>query len=288
MDKDDIGGNFWSLSQVEQKIVNKYRGVNRLKCACLLKFFQKNGHFPESHAEISDIGARRLSALLEITDDIDPNYDYLDATGRRMRSDIREISGFRPCKSVDYEDVQSYLIRAISADFRLEDSLAKCLRTWFFDRKIERPSPAREERILNSAQACLEDLRYQTIAGKLNNHHKRSLDALLKSQPEETYAPLVFLKDDPGKPCLNSVFVELSKLEIVNNLALPQDLFSSERCKLRQSYRHRAAREPVRELRRRHDYTRYALLAAFCLERQEEVLDFFLLLLEIPPAQAQR
>lgn len=43
----------------------------------LLKFFQQNGRFPESHAEISDIGERQLSALLKVTDDIDLDYDYL-------------------------------------------------------------------------------------------------------------------------------------------------------------------------------------------------------------------
>ncbi len=151
--------------------------------------------------------------------------------------------------------------------------MADCLREWFFVHKIERPPPAREERILNSAQAFLEDLRYQTIAVKLNDHHNQALDALLKTRAEEMFAPLVLLKNDPGKPCLNSVFVELSKLEIINNLGLSSDLFPADWMKLRQTYRNRCAREPVRELRRRQDHTRYALLAALCLERREEILD---------------
>jgi hypothetical protein len=52
MDEGHLDGNFWSLSQAELEIVNKYRGVNRLKCACLFKFFQQNSRFPESHSEI--------------------------------------------------------------------------------------------------------------------------------------------------------------------------------------------------------------------------------------------
>lgn len=190
-----------------------------------------------------------------------------------MRSDVRKTSGFRPCKSADYKDVQSYLIQSVSENLRLEDSLVDCLQEWFFDHKIECPSPLREERILNSARASLEDLHYQTIAVKLSAHHKQALDALLKTRPEETSAPLAFLKDDPGKPALNSVFIELSKLETVNHLALPSDLFPADWIKLRTTYKNRCAREPVRELRRRHDHTRHALLAAFCLERREEVLD---------------
>lgn len=273
MDEDHLDGNFWSLSQAELEIINKYRGINRLKCACLLKFFQQNGRFPESHSDISDIGERRLSALLGMTDNIDPDYVYLDATGRRMRSNIRKMSGFRPCRSADYKDVQSFLTQAASRDVRLEHSLTDYLRTWFFDQKIERPSLAREERILNSARVCIEDLRYQAITEKLNNHHKQALDTLLKTRPEETSAPLVLLKDDPGKPALNSVFVELSKLDNVNYLDLPSNLFPADWRKLRQTYKNRCAREPVRELRRRHDHTRYALLAAFCLERREEILD---------------
>ena len=273
MDEDDIDGNFWSLSQAEQETVDKYRAVNRLKCACLLKFFQQNGRFPENHAEISDIGERRLSAQLKITDDIDPDYDYLDATGRRIRSDIRKISGFRPCKSVDYKDAQSFLIQTVSQDFSLDHSLSDYLREWFFEKKIERPPALREERIMNAVQARLEDLRYQYIVDRLNDQHKQGCDDLLKLQTGETSAPLVLLKDDPGKPALNSVFIELSKLETVNHLDLPPDLFPSDWIKLRQTYKNRCAREPVRELRRRHDHTRYALLAAFCLERREEILD---------------
>ncbi len=108
MNEEHLDGNFWSLSQAELEIANKYRGVNRLKCACFLKFFQQNGCFPVTHAGISDIGKKRLSALLEITDDIDPDYDYLDATGRRMRSDVRTLSDFRRCKSPREHD-QDYL-----------------------------------------------------------------------------------------------------------------------------------------------------------------------------------
>jgi len=57
-----------------------------------------------------------------------------------------------------------------------------------FEQKIERPSPAREERILNFAHACIEDLRYQTVAGKMSAHHKQSLDALLKSKRPTNHA----------------------------------------------------------------------------------------------------
>lgn len=273
MSKAIADSHYWHLSGQEHHFIQQYRGVNRLKCAALLKYYQIKGRSPEKFSDIPDIGRRILSDRLEISDDIEPHYNYMDRTGKRLRQRVREFLGIRNSLPEDWETVQSDLVEICFHDFDAENVLSKLLKQWFQDRTIERPTILREERIVNAVRTALEDQRYQHIADKLSKNHKQALDNLLKTQTEQTSAPLALLKDDPGKPCLSSVFIELSKLEIINNVGLPLDLFSAYWQKPRKTYRQRAAREPVRELRRHPDHIRYALLSAFCLERREEIMD---------------
>lgn len=279
MSEDHGYESYWSISNSEWNVIKKYRGVNRFKCATLLKYYQIEGRFPEIFADIPEIGRKALSLQISSTDNIDPEYDYLDATGRRQRADIRKYCVFRTSVQADYDAATLFLLEQAVDDFNAENALPQLFKQWFQDQKVERPTVLREERILNAVRVSLEERRYQHIVDQLCNNHKQALDNLLKTKTGETSAPLVLLKDDPGKPCLSSVFIELSKLENIDNVYLPLDLFSADWQKLRQTYRQRATREPVRELRRHPDHIRYALLAAFCLERREEILDNLTVLL---------
>ena len=264
---------FWHLSDQEHQFIKQYRGVNRLKCAALLKYYQIEGRLPEKFSDIPDVGRRILSKSLKVPDDVDPDYDYMDRTGKRLRQTIRDLLKIRNSLPEDWDTVQSDLVDVCFHDFDAENALPQLLKQWFQDRGIERPTVLREERILNAVRVSLEERRYQYITDQISDACKQGLDDLLKTQTGETSAPLVLLKDDPGKPCLSSVFVELSKLESIDKLSLSLDLFPADWHKLRKTYRHRATREPVRELRRHPDHVRYSLLAALCLERREEILD---------------
>ncbi len=70
-----------------------------------------------------------------------------------------------------------------------------------------------------------------------------------------------------------SVLTELEKLEHLRSLDLPGDLFADVPPKILQGYRLRAATEPPREMRLHPAPIRYTLMAAFCRQRQQEVLD---------------
>ena len=75
---------FWHLSDQEHQFIKKYRGLNRLKCATLLKYYQIEVRFPEKFSDIPDIGRKILSENLKVSDDVDPDYDYMDRTGKRF------------------------------------------------------------------------------------------------------------------------------------------------------------------------------------------------------------
>ena len=251
---------FWHLSDQEHQFIKQYRGVNRLKCAALLKYYQIEGRLPEKFSNIPDVGRRILSESLNIFDDVDPDYDYMDRTGKRLRQTIRDLLKIRNSLPEDWEMAQSDLVDVCFHDFDAENGLRQLLKQWFQDHNIERPTVLREERILSAVRVSLEERRYHYITDQISDACKESLDDLLTTQSAETSAPLVLLKDDPGKPCLSSVFIELSKLERIDTVCLPLDLFLANWQKLRKTYRQRAMCEPVRELRRHPDHIRYALL----------------------------
>jgi hypothetical protein len=75
---------------------------------------------------------------------------------------------------------------------------------------------------------------------------------------------------------------EFGKLRRIADVGLPDDLFTGISPKLLRTYRLRTAAEPPRELRRHPDPTRYTLLAAFCWQRRQEIIDGLVeLLIEI-------
>ncbi len=85
--------------------------------------------------------------------------------------------------------------------------------------------------------------------------------------------PFVQLRADPGRSSLESVLKEISKLQRIAALGLPDDLFADVPSKVLQKYRLRPAAEPPRELRRHPEPIRYTLLAAFCWQRRKEIID---------------
>ena len=108
---------FWHLSDQEHQFIKKYRGLNRLKCATLLKYYQIEGRFPEKFSDIPDIGRKILSENLKVSDDVDPDYDYMDRTGKRLRQSVREFLGIRNSLPEDWETAQSDLVEVCFQDF---------------------------------------------------------------------------------------------------------------------------------------------------------------------------
>ena len=124
---------------------------------------------------------------------------------------------------------------------------------------------------------------FDTTAAKLLPATKKAMDALIDSSiasaPEADEGadwqstPFSVLKTDPGRVSLKSVLRELEKLNQIETLALPDNLFAEIQPKILRQYRLRAAAEPPREVRRHPEPIRYTLLAAFCWQRRQEIID---------------
>ena len=84
---------------------------------------------------------------------------------------------------------------------------------------------------------------------------------------------MAFLKTDPGPVGLGSFLTEIKKLKRIRAVGLPTDLFTLISPKLVQTYRQRAATETPYHLRQHPAAIRYTLMAAFCIQRSQEITD---------------
>ena len=72
---------------------------------------------------------------------------------------------------------------------------------------------------------------------------------------------------------LGSFLTEIEKLKRIRAIGLATKLFESRSSKLVKTYRHRAATETPYLLRQHKDSIRYTLMAAFCIQRSQEITD---------------
>ena len=94
---------------------------------------------------------------------------------------------------------------------------------------------------------------------------------MTNDEAEETTSALFDLKSDAGAVSLESVLAEIAKLERISSLDIPENLFMDVSRKRLLWCKQRIAVEELHEIHRHPIAIRYSLLAAFCLERKQEI-----------------
>ncbi|MCP4874545.1 MAG: Tn3 family transposase, partial [Gammaproteobacteria bacterium] len=276
----------WFLSVEELALLPNRVEHNRFGFAIQLKFFEIEGRFPRSPREIPAAALRCLANQLGLSINIFQKYDWRGRARKDHRAAIREYLGFRPFTATDGAKLDDWLWQEVVSFDQNEHRLTEAVLDWCRDHRIEPPSPKRIERQIRSLRYRHEAEFFAAIADKLPGETRARLDALLQpSERAETAAgggdeesagvatPFSQLKTDPGPVGLNSVLKELIKLEQLTVLDLPADLFAGVPPKFIHGYCLRAATEPPREMRLHPAPIRYTLLAAFCWQRRQEVID---------------
>lgn len=266
---------YWSLSPGEQYLLSGLTGANRLGFAVCLKFFQSEGRFPSDHAEVPRAAVEYLAEFLHLSPSFFEAYTPLGRSNKRHRAKIRSFLGFRPCHSSDLETAERHLTQYIASGEHTEQVFSEVLRGWFRACKIEPPSVDQQKRVVKNARHRFERTLFENVCSTLPDETKEQMDALLsrKDAPEEPGVGFHMLKSDPARPSLETVFKELAKLESIDRLGLPSELFRSVPAKVRHTYRLRAGTESITELRQHPEPIRYTLVAAFCHERRGEIID---------------
>ncbi len=276
----------WTLIPAELNLLTHKTATNRLGIALLLKYFQYEGRFPTSKSEIPSEVIRYVAQLLKVPAEKFENYDWQGRTIKSHRAIVRNFLGVIEATVQDGIALSEWLETQVLAYDLKPESLHIAAYNRLRSLKIEPPTSERLERIVRSAIRRFEEKFYDSITQQLSPSIRSKLDQLLETtndsaQQQEAKntpahnipSPLAILKSDPGRLGLDSLISEAAKLEQLQQLELPLNLFQGISTKVLQVYKQRVAVEPPRELRRHPAHRRYTLLAAFCWLRTQEITD---------------
>lgn len=268
----------WRLASSELDQIKQKRGANRLGFALLLKFFDYEGRFPLQKNEIPRCVQMFVAEQLNcpVTD-----YQSYDWAGRAIvyhRVEIREHLGFRQASKGDFDQLRQWLIDEVLPEQSNENRMRQAFYNHLRQLKIEPPTAGRISRLLNSAQRQFESQLRTTVVESLSPSCRQELDKLL-GEEDEIYRldadefGLNQLKSEPGSLSINNLLSELSKLELLKGIGLPEAPFGQVSGSVIERYRLRVETETLSELRRHPEPVRYTLLVAFCWQRFHEITD---------------
>ena len=268
----------WTIEQADHQLIRQKRGVNRLGFALLLKFFQLKGRFPEKKNEIPRVVRAFVAEELSAAESDYEQYNWEGRGIKRHRAEIRKLHGFHRMRTSEFDSLRQWLIDKVVPQAVNERRLKALLYEELRVRKIEPPTDGRIERLINSAHRQFESQLCDSVVEQLPAKCRQALDKLTGPQSDSWILdadeiPLNQLKQEAGGVGLKSLKAELSKLKTIEELALPKDVFEGLSEQLVDRYRQRVETESLTEIRRHPDPIRYLLLAAFCSQRSQEIVD---------------
>jgi TnpA family transposase len=293
----------WTLDVEDRALLGNKTGATRLGFAILLKFFRREGRFPQYKNEVPGIVITFLATQVGVDASAYLQYAWQGRTIEYHRAQIREALGFRESSVADGEQMQQWLMTEVLPQEHQEERLREQAYAWFRRMHLEAPTPDRLTRLIRSAAHTFEQQFYEATLARLPETSQAALEALLLTEivtPElradeekaddmegqEGQAPntpqgsslqiditLHHLRMDPGRVGLATMLEEMAKLRRIRELALPDDLFPGIARKVLVVYRNRASVEEPSRLRAHSKAKRLTYLAALCFLRAQEITD---------------
>ena len=301
----------WTISTKEIDLIGDSKtDHNLLGAACLLKYFQYEGRFPDEKQDIPPIVIVHLAQQLGVVPEKIIPYDWEGRTIKAHRAAIRAFLGVHEATLADEEALVEWLCQEVVAEQRQEEALIVSFYTHCKEQLIDPPTPDRVRRLVHTAIHRFDERLCASITQRLSLETRTRLDALLtvefletqareemmspleeafgetetaeasqEGEPPRPQSALHALKQDTGPLSLSRVLHEIAKLECIHQLGLPADLFAHVSAKTLDSYRNRIAVEDLQEVRRHPDPIRFTLLAGYCWRRRQEIVDILVQLL---------
>ena len=274
----------WTILPNELSWLSNKIGANRLGIALLLKFFQYATRFPISPQEIPDEVVDYIALQVQVSSELYRDYNWKSRTYMRHRSEIRTFLGIRQATVKDASTMVDWLVSEILQTEAELEHLKEIVDQRFQLLKIEPPTSGRIERIVRSARKTYETQFFSRTFSQLPPSCRTAIDELLSlnktvstTEPEGDDLPksslFHYLNSSPGRVSLNSLLTEVSKLQYLRQISLPEDLFQDVSAKVLQTYAARAATEDIFQLRTHPEPIRYSLVAAFSWLKTQEVTD---------------
>ena len=270
---DDVVDHFTLIGDELDQLRNK-SGATRLGFAVLLKFLLWRGRFPRGLHEVPDDAVAHLARQVHVTATELGSFDFASRTLKRHRTEIRVYTGFRECSVADAEALAGWLAEHVASSERRPERVRDELILRCRAELIEPPTPERVSEIARSALHQAEQALLALIAERLDAVVVARLEALIAvSDDDEDENVLGLIKAAPGNVSLETMLVEISKLEAIRAIGLPADLFDGIDARIIAGWRARAAVESPVHLREHPSATKLALLCALLYLREREVTD---------------
>lgn len=229
IDLDDLVAD-WTLVGDELELVAGKRGPTRLGFALLLKFYGRYGSFitdsSDLDADVVDYVARQIS----IEPGVLEGYDWSSRAVRFHRRAIREHFGFRECSTADADRGVDWLVTNVCERERSTAVVRDELLAWFRREGVEPPAAARVERLVRSALHRGELALTSRVASRLPAAVRARLDDLI-AHPDDAddvrfddVSAWSAMLAEPGDVSLNTMLVEIDKLNAVRFVQIPGGL----------------------------------------------------------------
>ncbi|GCB52012.1 Tn3 family transposase [Streptomyces sp. NL15-2K] len=261
----------WTLVDGDWDLVANKTGATRLGFSLLLKFFELEGRFPDLLEEVPQAAVEYVAGLVKVPTAEFAKYDLTSRSAKNHRKQIRETLKFRPATRADEEKLIAWLAAEVCPVELVEDRLREALLVECRARTIE--PPGRIDRIVTAAQTRAEKTFCARTIERLGDVGVAWLLELVADGNEDGAALLALLKRDPGAVGLESLLTEITKLNDVRKLGLPEGLFADCSEKLLAAWRARAIKMYPSDFRDTAEDVRITLLAALCSSRQAEITD---------------
>lgn len=277
----------WTLNAEELTLVENISQTeyNRLGYALLLKYFQREGKFPQRKQDIPTVIVEYIIQQLRIQASALDFYNWKGRTTKRHRVQVRQFLGVRTGTVADAMNIGAWLAAHILLqEERQFDRLKGIVYELYKELKIEPPEPKSIDRLIRSAVRNADEQFYATTMEKLSSATREKLDGFLTvtnsfDGTTTNVSVLYDLKSEAGVVGLESVLNEIAKLRHIRSLELPPNLFSKTSRKALSWVHQRIAVEDLHEVRRHPTEIRYTLLAAYCWQREQEITDTLIELL---------
>lgn len=221
----------WTLVGAERDLVAAKNHDFQLGFALLLKFYGRFGRFPRGRSEVHDDAVEFVARQLGVGAGSAGFYEWAGRTIIRHRAEIRAHFGFRECTVADADDLAGWLADGYAREERRYELVRDALLAELWTRSIEPPTPDRVERIVRSGLRQAEKILVSRISGRLPGEVRARLLALVSADAgdgdsEADPGLLALIKASAGNVSLASMLTEISRLEAVRAIGLPDGLFA--------------------------------------------------------------
>lgn len=276
---DEELAEYWSILPDEYKLFHKKVDENRLVFVAMLKYFQYMGKFPEDFSILPKTVICYLAKQLHLTTE---KLNKLDERLIRIyKLVIRKFLNFKVADVNDIEKIKTWLTINILPQEDSLQTLENLVYEQFKNLKIVPVNKSQVEEIVNSSLAIFERKLFLQTNEKLSETTKRNMDVLIstpknahkKSDPKYTKVSLNYLKRDPRQASVETILDEITKLQCIQHLELPQNLFQNLSPKILQKYRLRIMMETPKQISDHPVDIKYAMIAVFSYLRGEAITD---------------